>query len=339
MRECGLSAPHQLNTPFCQRRILRLDDLLTRPAVFDFHYILQKEHIMRIGLQIPNFTWPGGNAGIGPTLADVARKADEAGFYSLWVMDHFFQIHGVGQPEEPMLESYTTLGYMASITQRLKLGALVTGVIYRYPGILVKTATTLDVLSGGRAYLGMGAAWFDDEALGLGVPFPPVAERFEMLEEALQITHQMWRGDINPYQGKHYQLDQPMNHPQPISQPHPPIMIGGEGEKKTLRLVAQYADACNLFARPDYETSLPHKLEVLTRHCDDLGRDYAEIEKTTLSGVNFAPGEMTPKDVIGKCRRLAALGIDQAIFNTRNIYDMTALDMFQNEIIPAAAEF
>jgi F420-dependent oxidoreductase-like protein len=294
---------------------------------------------MRIGLQVPNFTWPGGDAGIGPTLADIARKADEAGFYSLWVMDHFFQIANVGRPEDPMLESYTTLGYVASITQRIKLGALVTGVIYRYPGILVKTVSTLDVLSSGRAYFGVGAAWFEGEAKALGVPFPPLKDRFEMLEETLQIAHQMWREEIQPYQGQHYQLDQTMNHPQPVSRPHPPIMIGGEGEKKTLRLVAQYADACNLFARPDYEATLPHKLDVLKRHCHDLGRDYAEIEKTTLSGVNFAPGEMTAKDVIDKCRRLADLGIDHAIFNLRNIYDMTALNIFQNEIIHAAAEF
>jgi F420-dependent oxidoreductase-like protein len=294
---------------------------------------------MRIGLQVPSFTWPGGDAAIGPKLAEIARKADEAGFYSLWVMDHFFQIRNVGQPEEPMLESYTTLGYLASITHRVKLGAMVTGVIYRYPGILMKTVNTLDVLSGGRAYFGIGAAWFEGEARGLGVHFPPIKERFQMLEETLQIAHQMWRDEIKPYQGQHYQLEQTLNHPKPITRPHPPILIGGEGEKKTLRLVAQYADACNLFARDNYEVNLPHKLDVLKQHCDTLGRDYAEIEKTTLSGVHLAPGHMTVAQVIEKCRRLADLGFDQAIFNLPNISEMTPLDIFHDEIIPAAAAF
>ncbi len=203
---------------------------------------------MRIGLQVPSFTWPDGSDGIGPKLAEIGRTADEAGFASLWVMDHFFQIGYVGPAEDPMLEGYSALSYLAGGTERAKLGTLVTGVIYRHPGILLKTATTLDVLSGGRAYLGIGAGWFEREALGLGAPFPSTKERFEQLEETLQIAHQMWSGEVAPYRGAHYQLEETLNSPQALSRPHPPIMVGGMGEKKTLRLVAQYADACNLFA-------------------------------------------------------------------------------------------
>src|SRR5512143_1590563 len=231
---------------------------------------------MRIGLQIPNFTYPSGPARLGATLADIVRAADEAGFYSLWVMDHFFQIgdrdrrSGLGPPEEEMLECYSTLGYFAGLTQRVKLGALVTGVVYRYPGILVKTVTTLDVLSGGRAYFGIGAAWNERESKGLGVPFPSLGERFKRLEEALQITRQMWSENNGPYQGKYYQLAETINSPQPLTKPHPPILIGGGGEKKTLRLVAQYADACNLFAQIGTD-SLQHKLDILKRHCEAVG--------------------------------------------------------------------
>ncbi|HLO15832.1 MAG TPA: LLM class F420-dependent oxidoreductase, partial [Anaerolineales bacterium] len=234
---------------------------------------------MKIGLQIPNFTWPGGPKEIQNKLAEIARTADEAGFSSLWVMDHFFQIGrpnnagGLGPAEDEMLESYSTLSYLAGFTQKATLGALVTGVVYRHPGILIKTVTTLDVLSGGRAYLGIGAAWNEREARGLGVPFPPVKERFERLEETLQIAKQMWSGNNGPYNGKHYQLTETLCSPQPLSKPHPPILIGGMGEKKTLRLVAQYADACNLFAGPGIDT-LRGKLSILKQHCEALGRDY-----------------------------------------------------------------
>ncbi|MBL8153577.1 MAG: LLM class F420-dependent oxidoreductase [Anaerolineae bacterium] len=293
---------------------------------------------MRIGLQVPNFTWPGGPAQIGSRLAEIARAADEAGFYSLWVMDHFFQIDVVGPPETDMLEGYSTLSYLAALTRNVKLGTLVTGVVYRYPGILVKTATTLDVLSGGRAYLGIGAAWFGREAAGLGTPFPEVSERFERLEETLQIAHQMWSGSTAPYQGKHYQLAETMCVPQPLSRPHPPIMIGGMGEKKTLRLVAQYADACNLFTGYGLE-ALSGRLDTLKRHCDALGRDYAAVEKTSLSTVHLAPGNQSASDVIAHCRELASIGIQHAIFNMPNIHDLTPLETFRQEIIPAAAAF
>jgi F420-dependent oxidoreductase-like protein len=230
---------------------------------------------LRIGLQVPRFTWPDAPGSIGPKLAEIGKTADEAGFASIWVMDHFFHIGVVGETEEPMLEGYSALNYLAGITQQVKLGTLVTGVHYRYPGILLKTATTLDVLSGGRAYLGIGAGWYEREARGLGVPFPSTAERFERLEEALQIAHQMWSGEAKPYRGKHYRLEEALNNPPAMSRPRPPIMVGGMGEKKTLRLVAQYADACNLFAYGGAGT-IRHKLEVLKRHCEDVGRDYEE---------------------------------------------------------------
>jgi F420-dependent oxidoreductase-like protein len=293
---------------------------------------------MRIGLQVPSFTWSGGTGVIGPRLAEIARTAEEAGFYSLWMMDHFFQIRGVGQPEEPMLESYSTLGFMAGFTRRVKLGAMVTGVIYRYPGILIKTVTTLDVLSGGRAYLGIGAGWFEREALGLGVPFPPLKERFERLEEALQIARQMWSGVVAPYEGKHFRLAETLTSPQPLTRPHPPILIGGSGERKTLRLVAQYADGCNLFARAGVDT-LKHKLEVLRRHCDDVGRPYDEIEKTALDTVHLAPGQMSVDQVIAACRKMADLGFQQIIFSMPNVSEIKPLEIFGKNIIPVVAAF
>ena len=297
---------------------------------------------MKIGLQIPNFTWPGGPAGIAAKLAEIAAAADEANFASLWVMDHFFQIgdrnpqSGLGPAEDEMLEGYSVLSYLAGITKNVKLGTMVTGVIYRHPGILAKTVTTLDVLSGGRAYLGIGAAWNEREALGLGVPFPPVAERFERLEEALQIVCQMWSGQRTPYHGKHYQLAETLNSPQSLTRPHPPILIGGSGEKKTLRLVAQYADACNLFAGTGVEV-VRHKLDVLKQHCKRLGRDYATIEKTTLGTAWLAPGHMSAGDVIAQCRLLSEIGIQHAIFNMPNIHEITTLETFGKEIIPVVA--
>lgn len=293
---------------------------------------------MRIGLQVPSFTWPGGDASIGPTLVRIAQRAEEAGFYSFWVMDHFFQIRGVGQPEEPMLEAYTALGYVAAVTERIRLGTMVTGVIYRYPGVLIKAVTTLDVLSGGRAYFGVGAAWNDEEARGLGIPFPPLKERFEKLEDALQAAHQMWSGKVEAYDGKHAHFERTLNSPQAISQPHPPILVGGTGERKTLRLVAQYADACNLFARgDDYEANLRHKLEVLRQHCERMGRRYDDIEKTTLD--TFDAESMTAQQVIDKCRTLASLGIGQAIFNMSDIASLRPLEIFQNEVIPTVSAF
>jgi F420-dependent oxidoreductase-like protein len=236
-----------------------------------------------------------------------------------------------------MLEGYSALSYLAGVTKRARLGTLVTGVIYRHPGLLVKTVTTLDVLSGGRAYLGIGVAWNEQESRGLGVPFPPLKERFEKLEEALQIAHQMWADDRAPYNGKHYQLADPLNHPQALSKPHPPIMIGGGGEQKTLRLVAQYADACNLFARmgPDV---LRQKLDVLRGHCEAVGRPYDAIERTALNTVRIAPGGDSAASVIAQCRGLAELGFQHVIFNMPNIHELAPLETFGREIIPAVAE-
>jgi F420-dependent oxidoreductase-like protein len=290
---------------------------------------------MRIGLQISNFTW---GTPIGPKLAEIARTADDAGFYSLWVMDHFFQIQMIGPAENEMLEGYSTLSYMAGITKKAKLGTLVTGIVYRYPGILAKTVTTLDVLSGGRAYLGIGAAWFEREAQALGVPFPSTSERFERLEESLQIVKQMWSDNNGPYNGKHYQLAETLNSPQAISKPHPPILIGGSGEKKTLRLVAQYGDACNLFARMGADV-VRAKLDILKRHCDEVGRDYNEIERTALNTVFIAPGQMTASDVINDCKSLADLGFQHIILGLPNVQDITPLEIIGKEVIPAVAGF
>ena len=284
---------------------------------------------MKIGLQVNHFTWNNGPEQLGPTFGAIGRRAEEAGFDSLWVMDHFFQIGGLGQPEEPMLEGYTALGFIAGQTSRIKLGTMVTGVTYRHPGVLVKTVTTLDVLSGGRAYLGIGAAWNEREHVGLGVPFPPLKERFERLEETLQIALQMWSGEAGEYNGKHYQLKEAINSPQALTRPHPPILIGGGGEQKTLRLVAQYGDACNLFARIG-DGMMQHKLEVLRGHCEDLGRPYEEIEKTSLSQLIITrdgrEGSMSPQQAIDYFGQLAEMGIDQAIFGMRNVSEPDAFE-------------
>jgi F420-dependent oxidoreductase-like protein len=298
---------------------------------------------MKISLQVPNFTYPGGPSQLSAALADIARAADEAGFYGLWVMDHFFQIGGrdrqstLGPPEDEMLECYSTLSYFAGLTRRVKLGTLVTGVVYRFPGILVKTVTTLDVLSGGRAYFGLGAAWNELESRSLGVPFPPPKERLEREEETLQIALQMWSGNDGPYNGRYYHLERTLCSPLPLSKPHPPIMIGGMGEQKTLRLVAQYGDACNLYARMGADT-ISKKLDVLKRHCDKVGRNYDDIEKTTLGTVHVASGKATPTDVIEECRSLRSLGIQHCIFNMPNTHEITPIETFGKDIIPAVAE-
>ncbi|MBO0774699.1 MAG: LLM class F420-dependent oxidoreductase [Actinobacteria bacterium] len=288
---------------------------------------------MQIGLQIPDFTSPGGPQRLGADLATVARTADDAGFGFIAVMDHFFQIGVVGRPEQEMLEAYTTLGYLAACTSRAKLLTLVTGAVYRHPGILAKIVTTLDVLSGGRAWLGIGAAWNETEARGLGIPFPPVAERFERLEETLQICLQMWRGDESPYRGRHHQLERPLNSPQALTAPHPPILIGGGGERKTLRLAARYAQACNLFTGPD----LAHKLDVLRSHCDAAGRDYDDIMKTCYFA--FDTGEKGDKagQIVDQLGRLAGMGFQAAIGSVANVWDVRPLEVIGSEVIPAAA--
>ncbi|MET8254778.1 LLM class F420-dependent oxidoreductase [Micromonospora sp. NPDC005197] len=236
---------------------------------------------MKLGLHYWTFSTPADPAAIAPTLTEAATIADQAGVASFTVMDHFFQMEALAPAEEPMLEAYTTLGFVAAQTRRMTLGVLVTGVMYRYPGLLAKTVTTLDVLSGGRARLGIGASWYEREQRGLGVPVVPVAERFERLEETLRICRQMFSDDNGPFDGRHYQLTETINSPQPLRRPHPPIMIGGSGEKKTLLLVARYADACNLFGTG--AEGIAHKLDVLRGHCAAEGRDYDSIEKTVLA--------------------------------------------------------
>ena len=274
---------------------------------------------------------------MGSTLARIAVAAEEAGFSSLWVMDHFFQIEMIGKPEEPMLEAYSTLSYLAAITKQIRLGALVTGVIYRHPGILVKTVTTLDVLSSGRAYFGVGAAWYEREAIALGVPFPPMKERFDRLEETVQIALQMWSGEVGPYHGKHYRLAESLNSPQPISKPHPPIMIGGAGEKRTLPLVAKYADACNLYA---FESSdvVRTKLDVLRRHCEAIGRRFEEIERTAIGSIDLRKGAMSAREAIEYCRSVGAAGIQHLIVSLPGDHELAPIELIGKEVIPALAD-
>ena len=268
---------------------------------------------MRVGVHIVNFSLPGGPAAIGPELAEIGRAAEEAGVTNLSVMDHYLQLGGrVGAPDEPMLEGYTTLGYLAAATSTVELQLLVTGVTYRHPGLLAKIVSTLDVLSGGRAVLGIGAAWYEREHDALGVPFPSLAERFERLEETLQIVHQMWSDDIGPYEGKHYRLAATLNSPQPLSRPHPPIMIGGAGERKTLRLVAKYADATNLFAGPNAGPDVVKaKFDVLRGHCAREDTDYDRIRKTILYVGPLEPDAGGGKVFAGQMARLADVGVQE----------------------------
>ncbi len=288
---------------------------------------------MKIGLQIPDFTWPGGAAQIGPTLATIARAADDTGFEHIMVMDHLFQIASVGPAEHEMLEAYTTLGFLAAHTSRARLGTLVTAAIYRYPGMLGKIVTTLDVLSGGRAWLGIGAGWNEQECRGLGIPFPPLPVRFEQLEESIQICLQMWAGDERPYNGTLNHLERPLNSPQALTTPHPPIMIGGSGEKRTLRLVARYAQACNLFPSPE----LGHKLEVLREHCEREGRNYDEIEKTAIFRFNVGPKGENAHEVVDQLGRFAEAGIQTVIGQVINVHEITPLEVMGSEVIPAVA--
>ncbi|GAA2539475.1 LLM class F420-dependent oxidoreductase [Winogradskya consettensis] len=284
---------------------------------------------MKLGLHIADFTWPDGSAGIGSRLADIVTAADEAGFERISVMDHLWQIFG--NPEAEMLEAYTALGFIAAHTKRAKLLTLVTGVTYRDPGLLAKAVTTLDVLSGGRAMLGIGAAWNEDESRGLGLFFPPTAERFERLEETLQICLQMFHGDERPFVGKHYKLGRLLNQPLPLSKPHPPILIGGGGEKKTLRFVAKYADSCNLFDSPE----IGRKLDVLREHCTNEGRDYDAIEKTaTLALDPGAKGEKVD-ELIANATRLAGLGFTVFHGMVAGVCDLNKIEILRTEVMPA----
>ena len=292
---------------------------------------------MKLVLQIPYFTWPGGPPELGSRLAEIARTAESAGFDSIWVMDHYFQIPMVGTVELEMLEAYTALGFIAAHTRRASLGTMVTGVTYRHPGILIKQVSTLDVLSGGRAWLGIGAAWFEREHLGLGVVFPPLKERFQRLEDALQIAHQMWSAENGAFAGKHYQLAETLNAPQPLSKPHPRILIGGSGEKKTLRLVARYADACNIFGHlgPD---GVKHKLDVLRAHCQTEGRDYDEIEKTALFAFNPGADGSGVGPLVDQLGRFAEVGVQTVIGAIIGVENIKSIEIIGRDLIPQVAK-
>jgi len=286
---------------------------------------------MLFGLHIPDFTWAGGPSALPQRLGEIAATAEQGGFDRVSVMDHLWQIEHIGPPEHDMLEAYTTLGYIAARTERVKLLAVVTAVIYREPGLLAKAVSTLDVLSGGRAMLGIGAAWFEGEARGLGLPFPPLAERFERLEEALQICLQMWSDDDGPYAGEHYQLARTLNSPQPSTRPR--ILIGGAGEKKTLRLVARYADACNLFDSPD----LAHKLDVLREHCQREGRNYDDIEKTVQTRFDLGVQGERVDQTVDHLHELAALGFTVAHGTVTDVGSIHPLELMAERVMPALA--
>ena len=290
---------------------------------------------MRVGFHIPDFTWQGGPADLRVRLAEVARLAEQADFDRISVMDHVWQIGHLGPPENEMLEAYTTLGYLAGKTERVKLLTVVTAVVYRDPGLLAKAVTSLDVLSGGRAMLGIGAAWNEEEARGLGLFFPSTVERFDRLEEALQICRQMWSDNDGPFEGKHYRLDRTLNSPQALSRPHPPILIGGAGEKKTLRLVARYADACNIFD----SLELAHKLDVLREHCAAEGRDYADIERTVQTRFDLGERGERVQETIEHLHQLAELGVQVAHGTVVGAGSLRPLELMAEQVIPAVSGF
>lgn len=308
---------------------------------------------MKIGLQTPRFSWPGSPQNLGTKLIEIAQTADQVGFSSLWAMDHFFQVgRGYGPPEDPMLDGYTTISFMAAVTQRINVGLMVTKNVHHHPGMLIKIVTSLDVLSGGRAYLGIGLGGDGRETKALGVPFPPtLSERYGRLEETLQIAKQMWQGDQSPFEGKYYHLEEPINNPQPLSQPAPPILIGGDGEKKTLRLVAKYGDACNIHLgtplggysqhlQEIYQVRrerLTRKFNVLREHCEEVGRSYDEIERTVLSAIRIAPDAMSVTEVVELCHELAELGVQHVIFNMDNDYEIEPIEIIGQEVIPRLA--
>jgi F420-dependent oxidoreductase-like protein len=293
---------------------------------------------VKIGLQISSFTWPGGDAEIGPTLARICQAADDAGFDSIWVMDHLFQIRSVGEVEEPMLEGTTALGFMAAHTKRARLGLMVGAAPYRYPGMWIKSVTTLDVLSGGRAWLGIGAAWNVEESRSLGIPFPDLPDRFALLADTLQMAHLAFsgeRGSEAPFRGRRINAGRLLNSPQALSKPRIPIMVGGGGERTTLRLVARYADACNVFGGPDM---LGHKYEVLRQHCVDVGRDYTQIERTNLSTISITPdgsrGSLTPTGLVERLGNWAGAGSQHTIFSVRGVSDVSKLELIGRDVIP-----
>jgi F420-dependent oxidoreductase-like protein len=286
---------------------------------------------MHLDIHVPRFTWPGGPEAIGSTFASLARTAEAVGVRTLSVMDHWFQMEMLWPAEEPMLEGYTTLSFAAAKTDRLRFRLLVGGVTYRHPGLLAKTVTTLDVLSGGRAELGLGAAWYEREHRGLGVPFPPLRERYERLEETIQICFQMWSDDDGPYDGKHYHLAETLCSPRPVSKPRPRLLIGGGGERKTLRIVATYADACNVIGDT---ATVERKLEVLRGHCDAVGRDYGEIEKTALVGL---ADDADPDTILREAAALQAIGVDALVVRATGQDPARWLEATWGSLVPELA--
>jgi F420-dependent oxidoreductase-like protein len=287
---------------------------------------------VKFGLQVNSFTWPGGPAAIGPTLARITRTADDVGFDSIWVMDHFFQIRGLGPPEAPMLEGMTALGFMAANSERARLGLMVGGIHYRAPGLWIKATTTLDVLSVGRAWFGIGAAWNEEESAALGFAMPPLGQRFEWLEDTLQMAHAMWSGGTGTgerFEGRRVTATRLLNSPQALSRPRIPIMIGGGGERKTLRLVAQYADACNVFGGPE---RIAHKYAVLREHCERLGRDYDEIERSNLQSVDL--DHESPDEIVERFGALGETGAQHIIFSVRGVADTARLERLGAEVFP-----
>ena len=291
---------------------------------------------MKLGLHLNSFDWAGATGRFGRTLSEIAGAAEGAGFDRIAVADHLWQHPIMGGPEANEPECYATLAFLAANTEVVGLGAMVSGVHFRHPGVLVKTVTTLDVLSGGRAWFGVGSGHYEEEARGLGVPFPPQKERFERLEEAIQIALRMWsgeRGDERPFEGEHYRLGRPLNLPQSLSKPHPPVMIAGDGEKKTLRLVARYADACSLRPSPE----IPRKLDVLHRHCEAEGRDYDSIEKTCAFAFDVGEGGEKARELVGQLRWLAGMGVETVVGFVPNVDRISPLEIIGSEVIPEVA--
>ena len=292
---------------------------------------------MKLGLQINEYTWAGGPARLGPSLTEVAQVADNCGFSLIGVADHMWQASYMGGPQYPELECYTTLGFLAAHTTRARLLAFVTGVHFRHPAVLIKAVTTLDVLTQGRAWLGIGAGWYEEEARGLGIPYPPLAERFDLVEETLQIGLRMWageHGDERPFTTAHYQLERPLNSPQSLTRPHPPILIAGDGERRTLALVARYADACSLRPTPE----IPKKLDILRRHCDAEGRDYDAIEKTCAFSFDVGEDGSKKQALIEQLRWLAGMGIQTVFGGVPHVDRLSPLEIIGREVIPAVAD-
>lgn len=304
---------------------------------------------MRLSMSLANHSWPDGPESIGPHVSRIVGLADQAGLDTLWAMDHLFQIPMNGPATDPLLEAYALLGFVAGHTERIRFGALVTAVPYRHPGLLIKSLTALDVLSQGRAWLGIGASWHEEEARAFGLPFPARRERYERLEETLRLAHKMWAGDATPFHGAHNRLEHPFNNPNSFQRPHPPILVGGWGERRTLRLVAQYADACNLFDVPEGvevagirggPAELRRKLDVLRGHCEDVGRPYDDIERTIASSFAISPtGGGTRRDGKGRAEildhfgGLAQAGLQHVIFEPSHPWDEASLELIAS-IVP-----